>query len=254
MKALKHFGKYKVLVLSILICLISSNVFCQSESKEILVFAGAGMRLPLSEIGKSFEKKYGVKVVYDFAGSGRLGNKILVGQTPDIFIPGSDKWAKILKEKGYIRNYTPVAYHTPVIITPSGNGKVKTLKDFINPDNRIVLGDAKACAIGGISTKIFKKAGLDESMMNVKARGVTVKQLVLWVEGNNADASIVWKADAVQSGKVRIVSIPAEYNVTNIIPVCQVAEHKEAATQFVNYVLGSEGKEIFKKHGFKVVN
>ncbi len=254
MKALKHFGKYNVLILSILICLISSNVFSQSEPKEILVFAGAGMRLPLNEIGKKFGQKYGIQVLYDFEGSGRLGNKILVGQAPDVFIPGSDRWAKILKKKGYIRNYSPIAYHTPVIIVPEKNSTVTSLKDFINPDNRIVLGDAKAAAIGGISGKIFKKAGLDESMMTVKARGVTVKQLVLWIEGNNADASIVWKADAVQSGKVRIVTIPAEYNVTNMIPVCRVAEHKEAATQFVNYVLGSEGRKIFNKHGFKVVN
>lgn len=252
MKALKHFGKYKVLVLSIWVCLISSNVFSQTGSKEILVFAGAGMRLPLNEIGKKFENKYEIKVLYDFAGSGRLGNKILVGQTPDVFIPGSDRWAKILKKKGYIRNYTPVAFHTPVIITPEGNSRVISLKDFINPDNKIVLGDAKACAIGEISAAIFKKAGIDESMMNVRARGVTVKQLVLWIEGSNADASIVWKADAVQSGKVRIVYIPEEYNITNIIPVCQMAEHKDAATQYVNYLLSSKGKEIFKKHGFRV--
>ncbi len=114
------------------------------------------------------------------------------------------------------------------------------------------MGDAKACAIGGISTKIFKKTGLDESAMRVRARGVTVKQLVLWIEGSNADAAIVWKADAVQSGKVRIVYIPEEDNIINMIPVCRMAEHNPAATAYVNYLLSSEGKEIFKKHGFKV--
>lgn len=252
MKTLKHFGKYKTLVLCIWICLMSSIVFSQTRSKEILVFAGAGMRLPLNEIGKKFGDQYGIKVLYDFEGSGRLGNKILVGQTPDVFIPGSGKWAKILKKRGYIENYTPLAFHTPVIITPEENINVTCLNDFSNPDNKIVLGDAKACAIGGISTKIFKKTGLDESAMSVRARGVTVKQLVFWIEGNNADAAIVWKADAVQSGKVRIVYIPEEDNIINMIPVCPMAEHNQAATAYVNYLLSSESKEIFKKHGFKV--
>ena len=118
MKRLKHCGKSKILVLCIWICLISSPVFSQTESREILVFAGAGMRLPLNDIGKKFGSLHGIKVLYDFEGSGRLGNKVLVGQTPDVFIPGSDKWAKILKEKGYVDNYTPLAFHTPVIITP----------------------------------------------------------------------------------------------------------------------------------------
>ena len=149
MKKLKHVGKYKILVLCIWICLMSSNVFSQTESREILVFAGAGMRLPLNEIGKKFGSQHGIKVLYDFEGSGRLGNKVLVGQTPDVFIPGSDKWAKILKEKGYVDNYTPIAFHTLVIITPEENSNVTCLNDFSNPNNKIVLGDAKACAIGG---------------------------------------------------------------------------------------------------------
>ena len=75
----------------------------------LLVFAGAGMRLPLDVIGKEFEKHYHVQVVYDYEGSGRLGNKILAGQRPDVFISGAERWAKILKEKDYVRSYAPIA-------------------------------------------------------------------------------------------------------------------------------------------------
>jgi molybdate transport system substrate-binding protein len=99
---------HKKLFLAMLFCFISSNLFAQTESKQIMVFAGAGMRQPLREIGNSFEKKYGTKVVYDFAGSGRLGNKILGGQIPDLFIPGSAKWAKILKKKVTFSNTHPL--------------------------------------------------------------------------------------------------------------------------------------------------
>ncbi len=97
----------------------------------LLIFAGAGMRLPLDVIGKEFEKLYHVQVIYDYEGSGRLGNKILAGQKPDVFIPGSERWAKILKKKGYVKEYFPIAYHIPVIITPLTNKKVNGLKDFI---------------------------------------------------------------------------------------------------------------------------
>ena len=253
MKALGDLKKYKAFLVTLLVCLISSTAFAQKESKELLVFAGSGMRLPLNEIGERFEKLYGIKVIYDYGGSGRLGNKILVGQTPDVFIPGSNRWAKILKEKGYVNDYTPVAHHTPVIITPKGNGKVNSLGDFLDSNNRLVLGDARAAAIGGASAAIFKKAGIEESRMNVRAKGQTVKQLVLWIEGNNADASIVWKADAVQSGRVRIVGIPEQYNVRSIIPVCQMVTHKKETNEYIHYLLGIEGKTIFKKHGFEVV-
>ena len=248
-----EFCKRLILFSALFVCLIGSVAFGQDKSKEILVFAGAGMRLPLDEIGKKFEERYGVRVIYDYEGSGRLGNKILVGQTPDVFIPGSEKWAKILKEKRYIKDYTPVAYHTPVIITTERNNKVKSLGDFVDNNNRIVLGNVKATAIGEASAIILKKAGLNESNMNIRARGISVKQLVMWIEKNNADASIVWKADAIQSGKVKSIGIPEQYISTYIIPVCQMVRHKEEVSQYVRYLLGAEAKGIFRDYGFDVV-
>ena len=245
--------KMEMIFWVLLACLVSSTACAQKEPRELLVFAGAGMRLPLNDIGKRFEEECGVSVIYDFEGSGRLGNKILVGQAPDVFIPGSERWAKILKERDYIREYAPVAYHTPVIITPKGNSKINSLEDFVHNKNQIVLGDVKASAIGEACAAIFDKAGLDVSAMHIKARGVTVKQLVFWIEGNNADASIVWKADALQSGKVRFINIPGQHNAINIIPVCRVARDKQEAAQYVRYLLSHEAKRIFKKHGFEVV-
>ncbi len=219
----------------------------------LLVFAGAGMRLPLDVIGQEFEKLYHVRVVYDYEGSGRLGNKILAGQRPDIFIPGSERWAKILEKRGLVKSYMPIAYHIPVIITPLKNKKVNNLKDFLKEDVRLVLGDPKACAIGKVGQKIFKKAGLNEDKMHIVARGVTVKQLVHWIEGENADASIVWHADAVQSGKVRIVSIPKEINCIAMIPVCTMSQtpHPKMAQKYIEFIL-TEGKDIFANFGFKV--
>ena len=254
MKAFNNLKKYGVLLV-ILFCVLSSTAFARKAPKEILVFAGAGMRRPLDEIGTKFEKIYGVRVLYDYEGSGRLGNKILAGQTPDLFIPGSDKWAKILKKKGYVTACTPIARHTPVIITPKGNSNVTALESFVNGNNRVILGNARACAIGGISAAIFKKAGIEESKMNIKARGVTVKQLVIWIEGHNGDCSIVWKADAVQSGKIKIIEIPKQYNCIGFIPICRMAmvKHKEWTSQYIRYVLSDAGKAIFEKNGFEVI-
>lgn len=247
--------RYSILILVVVCCLegFPCFSFAGDRSDELLVFAGAGMRSPLVEIGERFYQRSDIKIVYDFEGSGRLGNKILVGQKPGVFIPGSEKWATILREKGYIEDDVPIAYHTPVIITPPGNDKVKSLTDFTNKDNRIVLGDKKAAAIGRVSDKIFRKSGLDASTIPVKARGLTVKQLVAWIEGNNADASIVWQADATQSGKVRTIAIPENWNVIARIPVCRLIGAGPEASTFVDFLTGAESKAIFSKHGFKTV-
>ena len=242
-----------ILPLCILMILIFdfSNGYSRDKHARILVFAGAGMKEPLNEIGKSFTDKFRIAVDYDFEGSGRLGNKILAGQMPDLLISGGERWAKLLKAKGLIKNYRQVACHIPVIIANNNTTKINCLNDLAKQDIRLIIGDERACAIGKATGIIFKKAGLDKSKLNIIAMGVTVKQLVYWIEQNNADASIVWRADAANSGKVKIIDIPESINYIDIIPVCTMSrpEHPKIASKYIKFIL-SEGKTVFEKCGF----
>ena len=219
---------------------------------EIMVFAGAGMRLPLNEIGRRFNEKHQVAVIYDYGGSGRLANKILAGQA-GVFIPGGEKWAKILKKRGFLEDYSPLALHIPVIITQPADNRIKSLADFSEPPTRIVLGDATACAIGIATTVILEKAGVAENEVNLKARAITVKQLVHWIENGNADASIVWQADALQSNRVKIIEIPRSINYLEIIPVGWTAKAKPEVFLYIHYLLSAQGRAVFKQYGFTEV-
>ena len=243
--------KYGHLILIVIFLTLGRSGY----ASDLLVFAGAGMRIPLIELGENFTAQTGIRVVYDFDGSGRLGGKVLMGVKPDLFIPGSDKWALKLKDEGYVRECFSIAYHTPVIIRPKGNNKVKSLNDLSNKKNKIALGDRKACAIGRNNQRMFKEVGLLPVEMNVVARGLTVKQLVQWVESGVVDASIVWRADAVQSDRVSTIEIPSDINLIDRIPTCLMTQlnDPQSAIKFWNYLRGN-GHEIFAKHGFQTLN
>jgi molybdate transport system substrate-binding protein len=201
-----------------------------------------------------FEKETSIKVDYDFDGSGRLGTKILMGVGADLFIPGSNKWALKLKDEGHVETCYPIAYHTPVIITPKGSQLVRTLNDLSRKDLKLALGDLKATAIGRNNLKMFKKAGLNPDEMNIVARGINIKQVVQWVESGAADAAIVWRADAVQSGQVEIIEIPQELNLIETIPMCLLtqAQHRPEASRLLDF-LRSRGPAVFAGHGFNPV-
>lgn len=234
----------------LLFLLLGSSSF----AADLFVFAGAGMRLPLTELGHNFTKETGIKVVYDFAGSGRLGGKILMGVKPDLFIPGSDKWAQKLKDEGYVKEDVAIAYHTPVLISPKDNHKVKNLNDLTNKRYKLALGDSEACAIGRNNKRMFQKLGLYPADMNVVARGMTVKQLVQWVEAGTVDASIVWRADAIQSGQVEMVELPPEVNLIDSIPLCRMVHpsNPKGAATFWKYLL-KHGPTVFTAHGFQSI-
>lgn len=243
----------KKLALTIFIFMVVTWSHVGWADDSLLVFAGAGMRTALDEIAMQFEAESGIRVIHDYEGAGRLASKILAGQKPDVFIPGAEKWAKLLKDKGHVKTYFGLVHHTPVILTPANNTKVNSLGDFTKQDVRLVLGDPKACAIGRTGGRLLEKAGLDETKLNVVSRGVTVKQLVRWIEFNNADATIAWQADGFQNDKVRIVPIPEEVNCSDIIPVCEMTDalHPEAAAKYLGY-LAAHGGEVFEKFGFRI--
>jgi len=228
--------------------------FYSPAQEKLLVFAGAGMKRTLEEIATSFERDSGIKITFDFEGAGRLGNKILLGNTPDIFIPGSEKWANILINKKIINDYQKIAFHTPVIITRRSEKLKKLIKqisDLCTKEITIAIGDKQACAIGKISEKIFKKAGIEINRLNIVSKGVTVNQLLLWVENGDVDASIVWQSDANTSEKVRIITLPEKYNSIAVIPVCYI-KHSKAADKFMEF-MSKTGKEIFKRSGFRII-
>ncbi|MBN2010518.1 molybdate ABC transporter substrate-binding protein [candidate division KSB1 bacterium] len=220
--------------------------------EQILVFAAIGGRFPLDEVGAAFEHIHDVTVIYDYGGTGRLANKVLAGIHPDVFIAGSEKWALVLKEKGYVSNVYPIVKHIPVVIAPLKNNLVQSLFDITQSNLKLVFGDPDACAIGNTTLKILGSASINKNDIPLCAQGITVKQLILWVEQGVADASIVWRADALQSSKVRVVEIPAAFNHISYIPICRMKteNESEAVKKYIDFVL-NEGIDFFEKHGFE---
>jgi molybdate transport system substrate-binding protein len=225
-----------------------------NQSQSILVYCGAGMRKPMDEIGLLFEEQNGVSVIYNYAGSNTLLSQMELMQEGDIYMPGATYYFDIAREKGFTDYEQLIAYHVPVIAVPKGNpANIKSLYDFTMPGVKIILGDAKATAIGKLTNKILEKNGIfEDTEKNVIARGATVNELVVYMSMNQGDACIIWNDLIENNDKIEIVEIPDNQNIIKIIPVGTLTftEKKDIATKFVDFVASPEGKSIFEKHGF----
>ena len=74
------------------------------------------------------------------------------------------------------------------------------------------------------------------------------------VELGEADAAVVYRTDAVASGHVRQVSIPAELNVRADYPmgVVEGSARRDLAARWISHVTSPEGHAILSRHGFSV--
>jgi molybdate transport system substrate-binding protein len=221
----------------------------------LLVYSGAGLRKPMDKIGVSFEKKYGVFVRYNYAGSNTLLSQIELTKKGDCYMPGATMYIEKAKQKGFVDYEKPVAYHIPVIAVPEGNpAKIKGLANLTKPGVKIILGDPKAAACGKIAKKVLKKNKIyDDVQKNVIAYTATANELVVYVCMRQADAIINWKASLLGTeDKTDIVEIPKKQNCIKVIPIGRLtfSKNKEMARKFVDFVASFEGKAIFKACGF----
>jgi molybdate transport system substrate-binding protein len=80
-----------------------------------------------------------------------------------------------------------------------------------------------------------------------------VRAALAAVESGDADASIVYRTDAMISTKVRVAfNVAATEGPRISYPVAVVRDSKEpeAAKRFVNYLASNEAGRVFQKYGF----
>jgi len=243
-------------LLSVGCCLMVTGCSTGSASGHTLfVYVGCGMQPPMDEIAREFQKQYGVRIEYSYAGSACLLAQMKLAERGDAYMPGENFYMEQARKEGYITDMDTVAYIVPVIIVPKGNPKsIRTLADLARPGLKIGLGDAQSTAIGVVSECVLRDSGLYKQVLkNVVMRAGSVAELGNAIKLDALDAAIVW--DAVASWYPQdadIIPIPKQVNMVSTIPfgVLKFARNREVARQFVQFVASSKGKRIFQKHGY----
>jgi molybdate transport system substrate-binding protein len=226
-----------------------------SSPESILVFAGAGLKAPLDEIGPLFTQKTGIAVQYNYGGAGTLVSQMNLTRKGDVFMPGSTVEFQTAQDQGLVTTNQLVAYHVPVIAVQKGNPKkIATLKDLTQSGLKVALGDANATAIGKAGTKMFKKLNITAAVeKNVVTRTPTINELTVIMNLGQADAAIL-TLDQIDPAKVDTITIPISDNAVLITPIgaTTFTKNPDAANQFVIFVASDEGKAHFAKHGFPI--
>ncbi|MCY6356087.1 molybdate ABC transporter substrate-binding protein [Clostridium sp. ZS2-4] len=228
----------------------------KKEKQTLLVYCGAALRKPMDEIGKIFQQKYGVEIKYTYGACAQNLNQIQISKEGDVYIPGSLYYYKVVKEKKLSDYKKDVAYHVPVIAVPKENSKnISSIEDLAKSEVKVILGD-KSTAVGKVSNKILEKNKLsDKVMKNVTATTATANEIVVDLKMKQGDAAILWEENTVGAKDIKAIQIAKDKNIINTIPACVLnsSKDKEAAKKFVEFIVSSEGKDIFKKYKFKTI-
>ena len=228
----------------------------------------------MQELKRAFEEKHQVTINLTSGVSRQLAERILKGDTCDVFAPSApsvieeDLMNKKIASTGTEAAswYVIFSANEMVVITAKGNPlKILKVADLVKPEvkfvrvtgekdlatNRTIEFLKKASAFEGkpeLAQKIIDGAVVDPSKPN------SVPDTVRAVKEGNANAGVVYHSAVVAAkNDLDIIRFPASVNLSdsiqNVASVPGTARNGKDAMEFVKFLLSAQGQNILKETG-----
>jgi molybdate transport system substrate-binding protein len=230
--------------------------------REVVVFAASSLQDAFGRIAASFRREHpSVEVKLAFAGSQQLRTQIEHGASFDVLASADGVGAVPLVRANYLGALATFAENEPVIVVAPGAASVVRALSDLPKVERLVVGTPEV-PIGRYSLEILDRASseLGEDFRRrvearVASRELNVRQVLSKVLLGEAEAGIVYRSDALTAkGPLRIVEIPASFNVVARYPIAVAARapHPRLARAFVDFVRSPAGRAVLMAAGFGV--
>lgn len=251
------------------LCLIVATVVmtsCSGGAKktdteapaEITVFAAASLTNVLAELIDSFAVGNDVKIITNMASSGTLARQIEQGGTPELFISASKKWANYVDSLGYVISpyKDEIALNDLVFVAPKESSieafevdSTLDLQSMLN-GSRLSIGDPSHVPAGKYAKQSLDYYGWYEKLSYSYLPAKDVRSALMVVELGEAPLGIVYRTDAEESAKVKIVgTFPAKSHKPIVYVSCLLKANK-ASKAFYDYLKSDASSAIWAKYGF----
>ncbi len=242
-------------VVILVLLLIWNPVASSTEKAEsITVYCAAGIRKPVEEIAKAYEREYGVQVQLQYGSSGSLLSQIEVNPTGDLYIPGDDDFITPARQKNLVREMIPLARFSLVLAVAPGNPKnINGIDDLLREDVKLGIGN-ETTAIGRKTAALFARTGKAEALRaTVKVVKPTVTEIAADIQVGAIDAGFIWDAVAKER-QLTIVPLAEAADAEAMIPALVLTSSKQpaAALRFARYLAAPEkGQQVFAANHYE---
>jgi molybdate transport system substrate-binding protein len=247
---------------SIAIIALSIAMARPASGETLTIGAAYSLKPLLRDVLPLFEKQHrGLKVRVVYGPSQTQREQIEQGAPLDLFLPASFDQVRRLQAQGLTVDGPPRVYAaTALVLVEAADASVIPVS-FQNMTSqmvsRIAIGDPTTSAIGVLTAQLLSQVDPDDRLKGrlLYAQHSDIINLVL---SGEADVGIVYRADAVNSGQVRILDAaspsmhaPVEFGgaVVWTCPAPSIA----FAQDFLAFMLRPVVQDLLRKHGFDPV-
>ena len=245
-----------------LLCLtITTSPPAAPQQSQILVFAAASLTEAVQELSTAYEKTAAVTVKSSFDSSSVLARQIEAGAPADVFFSADAAWMDYLQSRDLIKpgSRRNLLGNSLVLIAPAPSQiQLKIAPHFplaaALGNGRLATGDPDSVPAGRYARSALTTLGVWDQVAPRLARAENVRVALLYVARDEAPLGIVYATDALADKSVRVVdTFPEDTHEPIVYPIALTKSAKSQAASFVAYLSGAQGRDIFVKHGFTVL-
>ena len=246
----------------------------QGPPETVAVYAAGSLRSAMTDLARAFEREGGAKVVLSFGASGLLKDRIEGGEAANVFASANMSHPEALQAAGKaepVRAFTRNALC--LLAQPAFDLKGRSVAQrLLDADLRVATSTPRADPAGDYAFQMFDRiessgAAGPGSAAVLKAKALQLaggpnspqppagRSLygVLMAEGR-ADVFVTYCTNATQARQevpgLQVLEIPAALNVSASYGIAAVRPATAAALRFIDFVLGAQGQQVLRGHGF----
>ncbi len=232
-----------------------------SADESLLMYAGAASKPPTEEAVELYQKKTGVKIEVVFGGSGSVLSQMKLAKEGDLYFPGSSDYMERAKKDGDVIAETErrIAFLVPAINVQKGNPQdVRGLQDLLRPGLKVAIADPEAVCVGLYAVEIieneFSPAEKEAFRANLLNYTSSCEKTATAISLKQVDAVLGWSVfqywdpEAIETIALDASQIPRVGYIP--IAVSSFTAQREAAQQFIDFLVGPEGQAIFAKYHY----
>jgi molybdate transport system substrate-binding protein len=233
-----------------------------ARAQAVKIAAAADLKFAMAGLASQFEKQSGVKLDVSYGSSGNFLTQIQNGAPFDLFFSADSEYPKKLKaagltEPGTLREYAVghIVIWTPrdSEINPAKDGWKSLLDQRVK---KIAIANPDHAPYGRAALAALKKAGIYEQVKDKLVYGENISQAAEFVQSGNAQAGIVALSlaisPAMKNGKRWEIAADSYPPIKQAVVLLKTSKNRDAARRFLEFVNGSQGREILQRFGFTV--
>ena len=213
----------------------------------------------MAKIEEEYKKvNENVTLVVNYGASGSLQQQIEQGAPCDVFISAGQKQMKALDEASLLLEgtYKDLLENDLVLIAPK-DSDVSNLDDLItNKVKHIAVGEPSSVPAGKYADEVLVNLDLKDKIKDKLVFAKDVKEVLAWTQSGNAEVGFVYYSDTINTDNIKIVeTTPSTSHSAIVYPIAVIKESKkpEAAKEFEEFLLSTDGQAILKDFGYKSV-